>query len=371
MTKTISYLYLEIAESIRRLIASGVLQPGEKLSPIREMAQKWNCNPGTVGRAYTILAQEGLVEGHRGSGTRVVSSTLRSQPPGWQWASLVNRAEQFLLGAIGSGYSPTQATAALSLAVSRWRDMQRENIPDVTPEDHTCLRFVGSHDLIIESLADFSADKVDLCIDYAGSLGGLIALVQGKADICGIHLWDAETNCYNIPFVQRLLPGRSVVLLTLVLRSLGIILPAGNPQNISSLGDLSQPELQLRLINRQPGSGTRVWLDSQLKSLDIHPDSIPGYEQEALTHLAVAREIAEGNADLGLGIHSAAAAYGLYYIPLTQEKYDLVIPEDIWKTNAMQALARFIRSDSFMQSVMPLGGYNMSETGQEFWMRSH
>src|SRR5262245_18160620 len=100
------FLYQEIAESLRRQIASGELKPGDKLPPVRDMAGQWNCTPGTVSRAYTQLAREGLVTGRRGGGTRVAPVELHPEQPVWQWASLVNRAEQFVLEALRTGYSP-------------------------------------------------------------------------------------------------------------------------------------------------------------------------------------------------------------------------------------------------------------------------
>lgn len=369
MHRTQSFLYLEIAESIRLLIASGALAPGDKLLPVRKMAQRWNCTPATAGRAYAILAQEGFVEGHRGGGTRVTRNTLQPEQPVWRWASLVNRAEQFLLAAISSGHSPQQTEAALSVAISRWRDTQSRGAPksqaSARPRRAT-LRFAGSNDLLIESLARMlsrHSTGTHLSVEYSGSLGGLMAVARNEADIAGTHLWDEATDSYNIPFVRRLLVGRRLVLLTVAHRSLGLMLPAGNPQEIGRLEELARPGV--RLVNRQPGSGTRVWLDAQLETLDIEPSSIPGYEREELTHLAVARAVARGEATVGLGIHAAAAAEGLAFVPLTQERYDLVIPDEVWQTPAAQALTEIIRSPSFKEAIASLGGYDASETGRE------
>ncbi|MCA9976840.1 MAG: winged helix-turn-helix transcriptional regulator, partial [Anaerolineales bacterium] len=94
MQPTTPHIYQEIAESLRLQIAAGDLQPGERLPPIREMAQRWHCTPGTVSRAYAILADDGLVTGRRGSGTHVVENPLPEERPFMAWATLVNRAEQ-------------------------------------------------------------------------------------------------------------------------------------------------------------------------------------------------------------------------------------------------------------------------------------
>ncbi len=372
MTKPKTFLYLEIAESLRRRIASGELGPDDKLPPVREMARRWGCTPGTVSRAYAQLAREGLVVGHRGGGTRVMPGVLDSERPAWQWAALVNRAERFLLEALGSGHTPAQAASALSLAVSRWRELQREDIPPSQTEPAhpvTELRFAGSHDLALELVVRVLAEETPgarLSVEYVGSLGGLMALARGEAEIAGAHLWDEATDTYNVPFVRRLLPGRRVVMLTLAHRSLGLIVPPGNPQGLRTLVDLTSPDV--RLVNRQPGSGTRVWLDAQLRSLSISPGAVVGYEREELTHLGVARAVDGGEATVGLGIHAAASAYGLDFVSLTEERYDLVFPEAVWRSPAAQALVAIARSARFGEAVAALGGYDTSETGRETWV---
>ena len=372
-------IYLEIAESVRRLIVSGELKPGDQLPPIREQAKTWNCTPGTVARAYAELAEEGLVSGRRGAGTRVTESALHAAPTTWRWAALVNRADKFLLDALSEGHTPAQVEAALSVAVSRWEDLQGTRLP--SPERQGApappaeaaqnqLRFVGSHDLVIESLPRRLAQQhaeFSLSLEYTGSLGGLMALARGRADLAGIHLWDAESDTYNTPFVRRVLPGRSLVLLTLFHRSLGLVVPSGNPQQVHSLSDLNQPEVTF--INRQAGSGTRVWLDAQLKRLGIAHEAIAGYLQTAATHLAVARAVAEKKATVGLAIEAAATALGLGFVPLTREQYDLVLPEEIWTSPAGQSLLEVIHSAEFRQAVESLGGYDLTATGQEAWLQ--
>lgn len=372
MKKGEDFLYHEIAEALRRRIASGELGPGDRLPPVREMARSWGCTPGTVSRAYAQLGQEGLVAGHRGGGTRVTPNALHPDYPVWGWASLVNRAEHFLLEAIGAGHTPAQAEAALSVAISRWQDLQRQGPPEPRPQpagDRPALRFVGSHDLAVEFVAHMLQEDMPpthLSLEYSGSLGGLMALARAEADVAGTHLWDETNDVYNVPFVRRLLPGRRVVLVTLVHRWLGLIVPPGNPQALQSVGDLIQPGV--RLVNRQSGSGTRVWLDAQLQSLGIEPPAVAGYEREELTHLAVARAVDQGEATVGLGIQAAASAYGLDFIPLTQERYDLVFLEATWNTPAARALLKVLGSSQFKEAVVALGGYDTTETGQETWI---
>jgi molybdate-binding protein/DNA-binding transcriptional regulator YhcF (GntR family) len=369
-----SFVYLEIAEATRRLIVSGELRAGDRLPSVRAMAGRWKCTPNTVSRAYSLLSREGLVSAHRGGGTRVTSYNAglgQSAPPEWQWANLVNRAENYLLEALSLGHSPAHAEAALAAAISRWQDLQRRPSPDQAetspePGDRWRLRFAGSSDLSVELLGRSlieQAPPVTLATDFIGSLGGLMALARGEADIAGSHLWDEVTGAYNVPFVQRVLPNRKVVMLNLVQRLQGLIVPPGNPQGLTAISDLALPSVVF--INRQPGSGTRVWLDVQLKNSGVRPKNVAGYDKEESTHLGVARVVAEGRATAGLGISAAATAYGLDFVPLGQERYDLVIPLEVWDTPSLRALRSVVVSSHFKEAVLALGGYDISETGVE------
>lgn len=366
MTRTKTHLYQEIAAALRQQIVTGEFAPGDKLPSVRETGAQWGCTPGTVNRAYGLLADEGLVSGHRGSGTRVTTPPVKAERPSWQWATLINKAEQYLLEALRTGHSPAQADAALAVAIARWHTLQKDGVAEdtftstgsVDASSATILRFAGSNDLLIEFVARLWQEmmpEIQLHVDYVGSLGGLMALAQHEADIAGIHLWDGESQQYNHPFVRRILPGRSVILLGLALRALGLVILAGNPQQITGLSDLTRPTV--RFINRQSGAGTRVWLDRKLQEAGIDPADINGYAQETNTHLQVAQAIAEGKADVGLAIQAAGAAYGLDFIPLTQERYDLVIPAELWQTPALQTLVELIHSDRFREAVAALEGY--------------
>ena len=171
-----------------------------------------------MSRAYSLLGREGLVTARRGGGTRV---SLRPQaagmlaPPEWQWADLVNRAESYLLEAVGAGHSPGHAEAALAAAISpvgRGQEQTATGRRGLGVSHEACgLRFSGSHDLSVELLARMLGERspaVSMTTDFIGSLGGLMALARGEADIAGAHLWDEATGLYNIPFVERVLPGR-------------------------------------------------------------------------------------------------------------------------------------------------------------------
>lgn len=182
--------------------------------------------------------------------------------------------------------------------------------------------------------------------------------------MAGCHLWDAESNSYNLPFVRKILPNRKLKIITFAHRRLGLITARDNPKNIASLNDLQKESI--RFINRQRGSGTRVWLDEQLKLADIKPDHIHGYETEKSTHLEVAREIAEGRADAALGLESAAAVFGLNFQLLTLERYDLVVDAASATREPIRQFIAWLQSDAAREYISRFQGYDTSETGKIF-----
>ena len=280
-------------------------------------------------------------------------------------AALIHRAEAFLLEVITGGYSLEEVEQSVRQAMDRWRTVERT----AAPHDDSTLRFAGSHDLAVTWLAGHFSEIVPghaLQIRFSGSLGGLIALAEGEADLAGSHLWDEESGQYNTSFVRRLLPGKRVALVTLAKRRLGLILPPGNPASIQDLSQLTRPGL--RFVNRQPGSGTRVWLDMTLQHLGIHSNQILGYANEKITHSAVAQAVAENEADVGVGLQAASLGYGLDFLFLTNETYHLVVPEPIMQTKPLAVLLDWLKLPSTRQSIQNLGGYETTTTGQVEWV---
>lgn len=360
-------LYQQIAENVRQGILYGGLKPGDQLPSVREMAQRWHCTVGTVQRAYAELGREGLVTSRGGQGTRVVETAAQraAAPASLRRARLVNQAEHFLLELMAAGHAAEEVEQALRVAVDRWRAVERA--PATGPA--AALRFVGSHDPAVALIAerfDAIAPGSKLQVSYAGSLGGLMALARGEADLAGCHLWDAQSDRYNVSFVQHLLPGRRVALLTVAHRRLGLIVAAGNPAGVTGLADLAQGGL--RFVNRQPGAGTRVWLDAQFRRSGVDPTTVADYGREVATHSAVAEEVAVGRADAGLGVEAAALARGLGFVPLTTERYDFVVPAESWILAPVQQLADWLRSEPAKAAIAALGGYETGETGSVWWV---
>jgi putative molybdopterin biosynthesis protein len=222
---------------------------------------------------------------------------------------------------------------------------------------------IGSHDITIDILAQFLAEKNRRLISAnVGSLGGLIALKRGECHLAGSHLLDPESGEYNIKYVKEIIANLPVKIITLVVRQQGLLVAKGNPKQISSLQDLTRKDVAY--INRQSGAGTRVLLDYHLRLSGILSDRIRGYHNEEYTHLGVAAAIASERADCGLGIEAAAQALGLDFIPLYQERYDLVIPITYYESQLLHPLLDLLRNKDFKNSVASLPGYNIDPMGK-------
>ena len=228
---------------------------------------------------------------------------------------------------------------------------------------------IGSHDLTLDLLAQSVAEAgagpsggaTRLASANVGSQGGLVALRRGEAHLAGSHLLDPDTGEYNLSYVHRYLPDTPVVLLQLVGRDQGLIVPRGNPRQLRTLADLAQPGLAF--VNRQRGAGTRVLLDFEIGKIGLAPAEIHGYEREEYTHLAVAAAVASGVAACGLGIAAAARALSLDFVPLFKERYDLVIPRVYYDSPLLQPLLRLLHDPHFRGEVAALPGYDVSGMG--------
>lgn len=227
---------------------------------------------------------------------------------------------------------------------------------------------IGSHDMTLDLIAQFLSGRDRRLVSAnVGSQGGLVALQRREAHLAGSHLLDPQTGEYNIRYIRQYLPGVKVKVVALVGREQGLLVQRGNPKNIRSLDDLRGQEDgkagNVRFINRQRGAGTRVLLDYHLALKGIAAEGIIGYNQEEYTHLGVAAAVASGRADCGLGIAAAAKALDLDFIPLFQERYDLVIPKEFSGSELLAPLFSVLEDQAFRAAVAALPGYDVSVMG--------
>jgi putative molybdopterin biosynthesis protein len=220
--------------------------------------------------------------------------------------------------------------------------------------------FSGSHDLALEAAAAALAKHINLLTLSVGSLDGLVNLRQGLCQISGAHLLD-ENGEYNIPFIHRLFPDREMEVVTLAYRTQGLIFTSGNPRHIRRFSDLTQPGV--RFINRNTGSGTRLWIDKELNRLGISPKQILGYQNVVKTHSEAAFSIENGKADACIGLQAAARQHGLEFLPLFEERYDLVLERR--SERGLTPLLDYIQTVEFRHATDSLTGYTTAHSGEQ------
>jgi putative molybdopterin biosynthesis protein len=220
--------------------------------------------------------------------------------------------------------------------------------------------FSGSHDLALEGIAEHLEKHVTLLSMPVGSLDGLVSLRLGLCQISGSHLLD-ENGEYNTPFVRHLFPDRAVEIVTLAYRTQGLMFVNGNPKGIREIADIAKPNV--RFVNRNAGSGTRLWLDAELRKLKIPAENVNGYEKVVKTHTEAAVLISANKADAALGLQAAAYQHGLDFIPLFEERYDLVLPRENEPT--LLPLLDYLQTANFRTELNALTGYNSTHSGEE------
>jgi putative molybdopterin biosynthesis protein len=224
---------------------------------------------------------------------------------------------------------------------------------------------VGSHDPVLDLAASHLHERspgARLASSNVGSLGGLVAIRDGLCHLAGSHLLDPASGAYTLPYVDRIVPDREIAVVRLVHRMQGLIVFPGNPLGLVALDDLVR--VGVRYVNRQRGAGTRVLLDHELAQRGIAPGAIEGYAREEPTHLAVAATIAAGRADCGLGVQAAARAFGLDFVPVTEEPYDLVLEAATLDDPIVAPLLALLDDAAFRDAIVAMGGYSTRETGR-------
>ena len=360
-------IYLQIAEHVRMQVSLQRLRAGERLPAIRMLAQELRVDPGTVARAYRELEREGIITSRHASGSFIATRNDDRRLVRQRQDQLGQVMERALLEALGLGFTTEDVEAAFTARLAYWRGRRtqttsKKRTAAYGPEEEIC--FMGSHDFAVELLVNHIGTlfpNLRFTTSFVGSMAGLVALECREANIAGAHLMDEETGEFNIPFVERVLPNESVVLMNLVQRIQGLIVAPDNPKHILGIEDLGRPDITF--VNRQNGSGTRILLDSRLKRLGIATADINGYKREEKTHMAVASLIAEGCADVGLGTQSAASIAGLDFIPLVKERYDLIGLEENFSRPPLDKLQEVVRSEGFRSMLRSVPGYDVSETG--------
>ena len=227
------------------------------------------------------------------------------------------------------------------------------------------LMMIGSHDLAVDKLINQikkNKENFELNIQSVGSMSGLVSLKRGECQLAGAHLLESETGEYNISYINDLFKNEKMAVINLVHREQGLMVKKNNPKRLNDINSLKDENV--KFINRQRGSGTRVLLDYLLKTNNIDKTNIKGYEKEELTHMGAAVQVAEGTADAALGIRAAASAVGLDFIPIKKEKYDIILKKKSLEDPRIKRLIKIIKSSPFQKAVKELKGYDLKNSGE-------
>lgn len=265
-------------------------------------------------------------------------------------------AESLLLadGRIRARLSPTLESLASELETE---------ISKAVAGPRPALRLFASHGFAVATLLDWiNAIQLPLEVRYRNSTEALAALEQRECDMAGFHVPLGEFEAEAVGRYTRWLDPDRHVLVHLATRSQGLFVAPGNPKQISSLSDLKRP--QVRFVNRQPGSGTRMLLELMLKKARIATAKIAGFESAEFTHAAVAAYIASGMADVGVGVETAARRFGLDFVPLLRERYFFAVEKAALDTSPMSDVVAILRSDAFRERLRDLPGYDGAEAGR-------
>jgi len=212
-------------------------------------------------------------------------------------------------------------------------------------------------------------DQTSLVGWTMGSMAALQALQQGEVHVAGLHLFDPATGESNLPFLRRALKGSNYEVVTFATWEEGLLVRAGNPKSIRGISDIV--DTHVTLVNREEGAGARLLLDQRLRAAGINSDQVKGYGTIVASHFEVARAIANRQADVGVGIRSAAQLFELDFIPLQSARYDLVVPKAYLKSHpTLTHLFETLVSRPFRNEIEALGGYDTSDTGKLHALRA-
>ena len=293
---------------------------------VAEAARYLRLNP----RSVYLLAQRGGIPASRVTG---------------KWLFPVHLLDEWIdASARGRSHAPTAPGAALpsgNLVLAGGDDPALALLPDA-------VRGQAGHPLLF--------------IATLGSLGGLAALGAGRADAAVCAHVTPGSGEPDLSHVSRYLPGRPAVVVNVFSRELGLVVWTGNPRKLEGVGDLTRRGL--RFVNRQPGSGTRAFTDDALAAAGVEQAGVVGYRDEVSTHWAVALRILRGEADAGVATRAVAAALSLGFVPLTHQRFDLVIPKESFFQPPIQALVEAVRSERLRRELERLGGYDWTQSGR-------
>lgn len=223
---------------------------------------------------------------------------------------------------------------------------------------------ISGQDVILDILSNYLHQYgIQALRAYVGSFESLLSLYQGKVQVATCHLWDSDTDSYNLPYIRRLMPGVHAVVVNLTWRMQGFYVRKGNPKQITSWKDLTRSDVFI--LNRRNGTGSRILLDEHLFQMGVPVGEVNGYENEMSSHLTVASAIVEGQADVGIGTGRIIKQFPeLDFIPVQKERYDLVIKKEMYHSPEIQALLQILRSMEYQNDIFSIADNDYKDLGK-------
>lgn len=234
-------------------------------------------------------------------------------------------------------------------------------------DETECNIVICGQDILLDSLcAMFNEMRIKNVRAYRiplGSYNGLYEMYQHDDYIATCHLWDGGTDTYNLPYVERMLPGEQLAVFHLVKRWQGLYVKKGNPKNITKFEDLFRDDVVM--VNREKGSGIRVFIDEMCKLYGKSGDDLKGYRTVAETHLIAASMVQRGTGDVAIGNEKTSRQVdGIDFIPLKEESYDMVMRRSDLEKEPYQKIVEIIQSERFRSEAEAIDGYNVTRIGQ-------
>ncbi|SCY47192.1 helix-turn-helix transcriptional regulator [Lysinibacillus fusiformis] len=223
---------------------------------------------------------------------------------------------------------------------------------------------ISGQDVVLDVLAKYMEKRQSSKVlrSHEGSFNGIMAMYNGECDIASLHMFDGDTGDYNTPYVKKIFVSHPFLLINVVSRRAGFYVQQGNPLQLESFKDFKTKSFTL--INREKGSGARTLLDEQLRIHHIAPSMIDGYDKEEMSHLDVASAVANGHADVGIGVEKIAKLVKVDFIPVIRERYDIVLLKTPDNQQLIDTVKEILTSADFQSEVAALGDYDVSQMGQ-------
>jgi excisionase family DNA binding protein len=239
-----------------------------------------------------------------------------------------------------------------------------DEIKDKRAQDKNYILAAGSNDPILDILLNNIRGidpEINIFNCSTGSTEGLKLLEKGLTDISFCHIFDPETEEYNIPFIKSYFKDQKIAVIHLFYRDIGFVTHPKHEKPVANFDEIKKRDL--KIVNRQQGSGTRILLDYNLEKIGINPPDIKGYENEVSAHFEVCMEVLTEKADTGIATITAAKLFNLPFKPIRKESFDMVLPHSTFFDKTVQTFIKTLKSDDFRKRISHLGEYDFVDSG--------